>query len=187
MQNLIGKNRQEGGRAAQQHGKQIERDGGQNNVPAENEMHSGHQTSPRIRFGPRPGRTRPWTDGQHQQEKGKGAEHVDQVHAGKSNVGNEQTADSRPHDRADLKEAVVPGYRIGEGVTRDERRKKGSARRPTERARHAGKEEQEINQGNGGIVEMKGGMMPFENAGDGRERVIGGADSGHGRNDQMLP
>jgi len=74
------------------------------------------QTAPGILFlAFFPGR-RAWNR-QHEKEKEKRADGVDNVNAGKTNMRDDEPVIAGP-DRADLKDAVVPGDRVTKSITR---------------------------------------------------------------------
>src|SRR5438477_10031060 len=63
-------------------------------------------------------------DRQHEKKKEKRADGVDDVNAGKANVRDDESANGRANNRADLKNAAVPVDSIGESVPRHQRREK---------------------------------------------------------------
>ena len=85
---------------------------------------------------------------------------------------HDKTTERGPDDGTDLENAVVPGHRVRERVARDERWKKRAARRPGKRARNRAQKEQQIDQRNGSVIEVKSALMSFEDVRDGSERVI---------------
>ena len=79
---------------------------------------------------------------------------------------DDESADGRTDDRADLKDAVVPGDRVCKSVARNQRRKKRTTRGPGKRSGRPRNKEQKINQRNRQIVEVKARLMALENSGD---------------------
>src|SRR2546423_11933050 len=172
MQDLIGENRQQRGRAPEKDGENVERDRGQDHLFGANETQSFHQAAPRISFGAAAAIAAP--DREHEQEKRKRAGGVDRINKWKSGADDEQPTERRPDDRADLKDAAVPGNGVRENIARDELRKVGAARRPTKSAARRGDEQDQINQRDREIVEMEIGGVALENRGDGKQETISG-------------
>src|SRR5439155_23091273 len=117
-------------------------------------MHSRLQTAPGILFlAFFPGR-RAWNR-QHEKEKEQRADGVNNVNAGKTNVSDDEPANSRPSDGADLKDAVVPGDSVSKSVARNQCRKKGTTRGPAKRPGRPRNKEQKINQRDREIAQVK--------------------------------
>ena len=89
----------------------------------QNKTHPCLQAAPGILFlAFFPGRCA--RDRHHEKKKEKRADSVDDVNAGKTNVGDDEAANGRANNRADLKNAAIPGDSIGESVPRHQRREK---------------------------------------------------------------
>src|SRR5204863_8927027 len=114
MQDLIGENRQQRGRTAEKDGEHIERDRGQDHLFGSNETQSFHQAAPRISFRAAAAIAAP--DREHEKEKRKRAGGVERVDEWKASADNEQSAERRPDDGTDLKDAAVPGNGVRENV-----------------------------------------------------------------------
>src|SRR5947207_7657065 len=134
MQGLIREHRQQRGRAAEKDGEHVERDRREHHLFAADETQNFHETAPRIALGAA-------LDGEHEKEKRKRAGGVDRVDEWKSSADNEQSAERRPDDGTDLKDAAVPGNGVRENIARDELRKIGAARGPTKSATRRGDEQ----------------------------------------------
>ena len=97
MQDLIGKYWKQSGRAAQENGEEIKRDRGQNDLLTQDKSHSCDQTAPCILpfTIPRPRRT---SNGQHQDEKEKRADGIDDVNTGETDMRDDKSADGWTRD-----------------------------------------------------------------------------------------
>ena len=147
MQDLIGENRQQCGRAPEQHREQIERNRCQDHLLAKHESQSSDQTFPGAFLNLISG-LRAATDRQNQNEKQKCTQSVQCVNKREPDVRNQQAADCRPDNCSNLKNAIVPSHRVRKRIARNERREKRAARRPTECARRSSDEKKQINQRN---------------------------------------
>ena len=115
VENLVGENREQRGRTAEQDGEQVECDGRENHAPAEYESHSGDEAAPGVLLRAIPTACAA-VNRQDEQEKRKSAEGVERVNERESRVRNEQTADTRTNHRGDLENAVVPSNSVRERV-----------------------------------------------------------------------
>src|SRR4051812_41587686 len=134
VQDLIREDRHQRGRAAEQNRKQVEGDRGENHFSLEHKSESRDDPFPRARrnvIQPLPAAT----DRKNQKEKHERAKCVQQIYKRKADICDEESTDSWPDNRTNLKNAVVPSHCICKRVARNKRRKEGTARRPTERAR----------------------------------------------------
>src|SRR5437588_12971832 len=117
MQNLIGKYWEQSGRAAQQNGEKIQRNRGQNDLLAQNESHPRDQAVPCILpfTIPRPGCT---GNRQHQSEKEKRTEGIDDVNTGETDMRHDKSADGGTGNRTELKSAVCASNPLSESRPR---------------------------------------------------------------------
>ena len=83
-------------------------------------------------------------------------------------VRDQHAADRRTNHGTNLENAAVPRYRVGESIARNKGRKKRAACCPTKCANCRREKKQKINERNGRIIEMKSGMVAFENRRDRR-------------------
>src|SRR5436190_19397750 len=100
MQNLIGKHRQQSGRPTKQDGEQIESDGCENDMFAQDKAHARLQTAPGIFQGVvfLCRRARNW---QYEEAKDKGRDRVDHINTRKIDVRDNEPADGWSNDRSD--------------------------------------------------------------------------------------
>ena len=125
-------------------------------------------------------------DGQHEQEKRHRADRIEHINERESGANDEQSADGRPDDRTDLKDAAVPGHRVRERVARHQLRKIRTARGPPERPGGRRAEQDQINQRDGKIVEMEIGVA-LEDGSDGIEKMISALQEAPVWNREVLP
>ena len=88
VENLVGENREQRGRAAEQDGEQIKCDGRENHSPAEHKSHSGDEAAPGVFLSAIPTACAA-VNRQDEQEKQKRAEGVERVNERESRVRDE--------------------------------------------------------------------------------------------------
>src|SRR6266511_3587870 len=83
-----------------------------------------------------------------EEPEAKRAQRIQQVHKRKPDVGHQQSTERRAHNGSNLKNAVIPRHSVRKGIARNQRRKKRTACRPTECARHRSEKKKQIDQRN---------------------------------------
>src|SRR4029077_9864770 len=169
MQNLIGKNWEQGGGAAEQNRKKIEREGGENHLLAQDKTDSCRQTAPCVPGHPRS--QSDFLDRQDEEKKEQGAGGVERVNERKTHTYDQQSPDCRTEHATDLKDAAVPSNGIGEGLARDQSRKERAPGRPAESTDRGRDQHDQINQRQGEIVEVKR-RVPLEDSRDQAQQII---------------
>src|SRR5262249_49489427 len=134
VKDLISKDRHQRRCAAQQNGKQIQGDRGQDHFSAKYEVEPRNETLPSVRLSAI-SHLFASADRNNQEEKCKRTQRIEQIHKWEADIRDEQSAHSRADNRSDLENTVVPRHGVCECVTRNQGRKKGAARSPTECAR----------------------------------------------------
>ena len=128
---------------AQQDGKQVQRNGSQDDRAGEDELESHDQAARRHlllhRHRMAPAHK---ADQREANQRGGGVERIDRGRV--MGQRDQRAARRRPGHRGELETAAAPGHRPGKVPARDQLRQKRRAGRPEERARRARREQAEI-------------------------------------------
>src|SRR5947209_12943859 len=184
MQNLVGKDRQEGGRAPEEDREHIERDRGEDDLFTHHESQTFLEAPPGVALTAAPVIATP--NGQDEKEKRKRTGRVHRINEWKPSAHNQHSSQGRANHGSDLEDAAIPGDGVREDVARNELWKVRAPRCPTESAASRRDEEDQVDQRDRKIVKVKISVA-FEDCRDGKKETVPRPEQAPVWNREVMP